>query len=76
MHEALFAEILAIYAKYGADIPAIEILAIMCNIVGKLVALQDQRRYTPDQIMRLVAKNIEHGNAEALGGLSQTKGSA
>jgi len=69
IHNVIFKEILDIYAKHAKDLPAIEVLAIMSNLLGKLIALQDQTLYTPEQVMRIVAKNIETGNAEALADL-------
>lgn len=47
------------------DIPAIEQLGMLANILGKMIALQDSTLYTSDQVMRMVAKNMEQGNAEA-----------
>lgn len=50
-----------------------EALAIVSNIVGMLIAMQDQRRYTIDQIMQIVTMNIHDGNTHfintALGGV-------
>lgn len=43
-----------------------EMLGIVCQLVGNLVALQDQRKYTPEAVMKMVGKNIEVGNQEAI----------
>ena len=54
-----------------------EILAVLSHMVGQVVALQDQRRYTPDSVMNLVRSNIERGNVEAIDGLlNETWGTA
>lgn len=48
------------------DLPAVELLALASHMVGQLVALQDQTKYTAAQLMDLVGENIEAGNAEAI----------
>lgn len=49
--------------KDMVDMPADEILAVVSYTVGQLVAMQDQRKMTPDMAMQIVADNIEAGNA-------------
>lgn len=51
---------------HGQDLDAIELLAVTCHMVGQLIALQDQRRYTPDQAMQIVSANIQRGNQEVV----------
>ena len=34
------------------------------NMVGKLLAMQDQRKFTAEVAMEIVAMNIERGNAQ------------
>jgi hypothetical protein len=53
-----------------------EMLAIASQFVGNLIAAQDQRRFTSQQVMRLVSDNIEEGNRMAIAALLDTKGSA
>lgn len=54
-----------------------EILAVLSHMVGQVVAMQDQRRYTPDSVMHLVSMNIERGNEEAIASLlNETGGTA
>jgi len=48
--------------QWGADRP----LALLSVIVGQLVAMQDQTRFTSAQVMEVVAKNIEDGNQRAV----------
>lgn len=43
-----------------------EMLAVASYFVGQLVALQDQRKMTPDMAMQIVASNIEAGNQHAM----------
>jgi hypothetical protein len=53
-------------AQMPPEMPAQDILAIVSQFVGQLIALQDQRVVTPDQAMQLVGQNIEIGNRAAL----------
>lgn len=43
-----------------------EMLAIVSQLTGNLVALQDCRRYTTEMVMEVVGKNLEVGNARAM----------
>lgn len=43
-----------------------EVLALSAQLVGMLIALQDQRRFTHDIVMSMIANNIEIGNAAAI----------
>jgi len=54
--------------------PAEEILATVSVLVGQLIAVQDQRRFSPDAVMALVASNIEIGNRAAVQSLMDAKG--
>jgi len=49
-----------------ADLKPDELLAIAAQVVGQLIALQDQRKYSVPQVMGLVHRNIELGNKSAL----------
>lgn len=42
----------------------------------KVDAMQDQRKYTPEAIMDIVAKNIEYGNQHAISELLNASGGA
>lgn len=65
-HEVAFADILALLAKHGDKISALEILALASNVVGKLLALQDQQTMTPQAGLELIMRNIEVGNQQAI----------
>jgi hypothetical protein len=56
------------------EMPAQRILAITSQFVGQLIALQDQRKITPDMAMQIVSENIEIGNHAALLTLGQPEG--
>lgn len=55
---------------------SLEMLAVAANMLGKLIALQDQRTTSPDLAMRIVAKNIEVGNRQAIDQLANSQGTA
>lgn len=55
----------------AGEISNVEILALMAQVTGMVIAMQDQRTMTPDQAMDLVARNIEAGNASAVEQLFQ-----
>jgi hypothetical protein len=61
-------------AQMPADMPAQDILAVVSQFVGQLIALQDQRQMTPDQAMQVVSQNIEIGNQAAILTLMDTEG--
>lgn len=57
-------------------LPPEQMLALACNLVGKLIALQDQTKHTNAMIMQLVTDNIELGNQQALEDLLNSQGNA
>jgi len=61
--------------KYG-DLPPRELLAVVSNIVGRMVALQDQRTMRPEEAMEIVASNIQLGNQQIIDELRASKGLA
>jgi hypothetical protein len=65
-HEKLRDEYLAAIKRHAATMPAEEILAVTSVFLGQLIAVQDQRRFTPDAVMTLVSQNIELGNRNAI----------
>lgn len=70
-HEIAYQEIQALFARHAATMTPVELLAMAANLVGKIIAYQDQR-----VTLAIVGKNIEIGYAHALAELSKTKGSA
>jgi hypothetical protein len=70
-HEIAYQEVCALLAKHAGALDAFEMLAVAANMLGKLVALQDQRKITPKMALELVARNIECGNKQVLDQLAQ-----
>lgn len=75
-HEVAYQDLCALVNKHADRLSALELLAVAANMLGKLVALQDQRKVTPSMAMEVVAQNIEHGNQQVLAQIAQSKGSA
>jgi len=75
-HEVAYQDICSLVNKHADKMSALELLAVAANMLGKLVALQDQRTTTPSQAMEVVAQNIEFGNRQVLDQLQQTQGRA
>lgn len=75
-HEAAYQELCALANKHAGTLTAIELLAVAANMVGKLVALQDQRTTSPEMAMEVVARNIETGNRQVLDQLAVSAGRA
>jgi len=65
-----------VLSRFKDRLDAESMLAIASHLVGVLVALQDQRKYSPEMVMKLVGQNIELGNAEALKEVQNPLGSA
>lgn len=51
-----------------------EMLAVVSQLVGNLIAMQDQRKYTPAAVMDMVAQNIEIGNKIVIDSIMATEG--
>jgi len=66
----------ALLAEFKDQLNAMEMLAVTAHLVGVLIALQDQRKVTREMALELVTQNIEAGNAEAIGSLHETEGTA
>lgn len=75
-HEVAYQDLCGLVAKHADDMSALELLAVAANMVGKLVAMQDQRTITPARAMEIVAKNIEIGNTQVIEKLNDTEGHA
>ena len=76
-HTALRDDMVALIRKHGANLEAAEILAIAAHMVGQLIALQDQRKMTREMALQIVSANIEQGNQEVVGKLTnESQGAA
>ena len=75
-HEQFRLDLLKAMRRYE-DVPSIELLCVASQLVGQLVAMQDQTRYTNSEIMELIADNVQEGNRLVTEGMfGNTDGSA
>lgn len=58
----------------GPDASKERILAIASQVVGQILAMQDQRKHTPATMVELVQANIEKGNADFVAMLMKSDG--
>lgn len=73
-HEVAYQELVALMQRHADKLTPIELLAIGANMLGKLVALQDQRTTTPAKAMEVVSMNLEHGNRSVIEQLAHDTG--
>lgn len=74
-HEVAYQDICALIDKHATNaMTGVELLAVAANMLGKLIALQDQRTMTRERALEIVMKNLEHGNQQVLLELSQSRG--
>lgn len=62
--------------KHAARLPADHLLAISSQVVGMIVALQDQRTMSTERALKIVSENIELGNQGIVNAMMETKGNA
>lgn len=75
-HEVLYQDLAKLLGRHGDKVTAEEMLAIGANMLGKLLAYQDQRTMTRDRGLEIIIKNIEFGNQQAVAELMKSKGRA
>lgn len=73
--EAAHADFVALFKKHAAHLDSTVLLSLQANLLGKTLAMQDQRRPV-DVYFALIATNIELGNKEMLEELLASKGNA
>lgn len=75
-HEVLYQDLCKLCSNHAEKLSAQELLAVAANMLGKLIAMQDQRTMSPALAMEIVAKNIECGNQQVLAQLLKSDGNA
>ncbi len=75
-HEVLYQELVAILRRHGDEMSSEEMLAIGANLLGKLLAYQDQRTMTRERGLEIIINNIELGNQQAIDEVMKSKGNA
>jgi len=75
-HEVLYKELADLVGRHEPEVSAMEVLAIAANLVGKLIAMQDQRLVTREMALEIVLENIEKGNRQAIEAVLKSEGRA
>ena len=75
-HEIAYQDIVALVLKHGEHLSLVEMLAIAANMLGKLLAYQDQRNLTSAAAMEIVIQNIQMGNQQAVAEVMKSQGTA
>ena len=73
-HEVAYQDLCALVSKHTHKLSSLELLAVAANMVGKLIAMQDQRTVTREIAMEIVLQNIEYGNQTVVAQLLQSRG--
>lgn len=69
-HQALMAAFKDALKTHGLGLAPIEWLAIASQFVGLLTGAQDARQYTSDDVMEVVAANIQQGNRDFINAMT------
>lgn len=75
-HQTFKRDLDKLLKKHATRLSAQDLLAVASQVVGMLIALQDQRTMTNEMAMEVVIKNIEAGNQEIVSNIMNSKGSA
>jgi hypothetical protein len=73
-HEVAYQDLAKLLRKHATDITSLELLAVAANMVGKILAMQDQTTTTPEAAMKVIAENLEHGNRQVVEALKNNIG--
>ncbi len=65
-HIKLRAGFIDLVTRETPDMPLDQMVAVVAYMLGQMIALQDQRRWSPAQMMDLVSQNIQAGNRDAI----------
>jgi uncharacterized lipoprotein YehR (DUF1307 family) len=65
-HKVAFEDLGNLLAKHGQKVDAAQMLAIAANMIGKMIALQDERTMTSERALEIVRLNLQKGNVEAM----------
>jgi hypothetical protein len=74
--QLLHADIAALIKRHLTPDTPERVLAIAAQVVGQVIALQDQRTMTNERVWQIVLANIEAGNQGVIDRIHNTKGNA
>lgn len=73
-HREFHDELTALLKKHADRLSSQEVLALTAQIVGKCIAMQDRFTTTHEMVWKIVADNIELGNAQVVADLMNATG--
>ena len=74
-HEVAYQDLCRLVSKHASELSSLQLLAIAGNMVGKLIAMQDQRSITAEQALEIVFQNLQAGNRQILDQILHSQGS-
>lgn len=74
-HQDFHKDALDLLRKHTGHLPAIHMLAVASQMLGQIMAHQDQRNLTVEQAWEIIGKNIEAGNQMAVDQLANANAS-
>lgn len=74
-HNSLLDAMKAVLQDHS-DMDAEEMLAVLSQLLGQLVAMQDQEKMTVERAQRIIEHNLVQGNQAAIEYLMQSEGQA
>lgn len=73
-HEVVYQDIIALVGKHAHKVTQAELLAIAANMVGKMIAMQDQRTMSRETALKILIANLELGNQQVINELKDAIG--
>jgi len=74
-HEVAYQDLCKLVSKHANELSSLQLLAIAGNMVGKLIAMQDQRSISAEQALEVLFYNLQAGNKQILDQIMQSQGS-
>ena len=74
-HEVAYQDLCKLVSKHANELSSLQLLAIAGNMVGKLIAMQDQRSISAEQALEVLFYNLQAGNQQILDQIMQSQGS-
>lgn len=65
-HEVAYQDLVKLLSKHASTLTPLEMLAVAANLVGKVIAMQDQSKTTKETALKVVIANIEMGNQHVI----------
>ena len=72
-HLRVILDIVGILKKHEEELSSIEILAVLSNVLGVVIAGQDPVSHSREEILRIVNVNMEMGNRSAVRSVLSTR---